>query len=338
MKRVAKHSGQIDPKVTACGRVQDCVHKKMRTWVVVAMIATALSCEAPKSDSTAAEPEPEVISLLGKKYFAPTEVNPKLDSNLAVARKNFDADPSEENYIWLGRRTAYLTRYNEAVGIFSEGIEKFPNSYRLYRHRGHRYISQRKFDLAIADLIKAAELMKGAPVEVEPDGQPNKLNKPLSTTQFNVWYHLGLAHYLKGEFDAAEKAYLECLKVSDNDDLVAATVDWLYMTYCREGKPQEADKLLEKINKAMEIIENDSYFRRLLLYKGVLPVDSVLNVSPANPDVDLALATQGYGVGNWYLCKGDSAKAKEIFSKVVSGKHFSAFGFIAAEADLARLK
>ena len=74
-----------------------------------------------------------------------------------------------------------------------------------YRHRGHRYISQRKFDAAIADFNKAAELMQGAPIEMEPDGQPNKINKPLSTTQFNVWYHLGLAHYLKEEFDEAIK-------------------------------------------------------------------------------------------------------------------------------------
>lgn len=281
--------------------------------------------------------EPEVYSLIGEEYFAPTVANPKLDSNLTVARKNFEADPSEENYIWLGRRTAYLMRYNEAIEIFNEGIDLFPNSYRLYRHRGHRYLSQRKFDAAIADLKKAVDLMQGAPIEIEPDGQPNKLNQPLSSTQFNVWYHLGLAHYLKGEFDLAEKAYLECMRVSDNDDLITATVDWLYMTYCREGKTEEAKELLAKITDTMTIIENDSYFKRLNLYKGTLPVDSVLSVSSYNEDVELALATQGYGVGNWYLCQGDSTKAIEIFERVVSGKHFSAFGFIAAEADLVRL-
>ncbi len=283
-------------------------------------------------------PEPEVYSLLGLEYFAPSESNPKLDSNLSVARKNFEVDPSEENYIWLGRRTAYLTHYNEAIEIFTEGIEKFPNSYRLYRHRGHRYISQRKFDAAIADLTKASTLMPASPLEIEPDGQPNKLNQPLSSTQFNVWYHLGLAHYLKGEFDLAENAYLECMKVSDNDDLITATTDWLYMTYQREAKPNEAKKLLESINDTMTIIENDSYFKRLNLYKGELPVDSVLSVSSANEDVELALATQGYGVGNWYLYHGDTTQALTIFDRVVGGKHFSAFGFIAAEAVLARLR
>lgn len=296
------------------------------------LITACTSREALKS------PEPEVVSLLGVEYFAPTEVPAKLDSNLTVARTNFETNPSEENYIWLGRRTAYLTRYNEALNIFTEGIEKFPNSYKLYRHRGHRYISQRKFDEAIADFNKAVQLMKDAPLEIEPDGVPNKINQPLSNTQFNVWYHLGLAYYLTGDFANAERAYLECLAVSDNDDLIAATVDWLYMTYRRQEKTEEAKALLQKIRPDMTIVENDSYFRRLNMYQGMLPADSVLNVSAANEDVDLALATQGYGVGNWYLYNGDTTQARQIFERVVAGKHFSAFGFIAAEADLARMK
>jgi hypothetical protein len=88
----------------------------------------------------------------------------------------------------------------------------------------------------------------------------------------------------------------------------------------------------------MTIIENDSYFKRLNMYKGLLPVDSVLNVNSNNADIDLALATQGYGVGNWYLCNKDTTNAISIYEKVVGGKHFSAFGFIASEADLARLR
>ena len=294
-------------------------------------------CQSPTSKQSNVEPEPEIVSLLGAKFYAPSGANLKLDSNLSVARRNFETDPSEENYIWLGRRTAYLTQYNEAIKIFSEGIEKFPNSFKLYRHRGHRYISQRKFDEAISDFEKAVELMKGTPVEIEPDGVPNKLNQPLSSVQFNIWYHLALAHYLKGEFDSSEKAYVECLKFSNNDDLITSTVDWLYMTYRRNGKPEEAKKLLEKISDSMTIIENDSYYKRLAMYKGTLPADSVLTVNASTTDADLSLATQGYGVGNWYLYKGDTAKAKEIFTKVVAGKNFSAFGFIAAEADLVRI-
>ena len=309
---------------------------------VILLFATILliSCNtrqtAPKNT-----PEEVIVALDGKKYAPPVMSSTqfaKLDSNLQVAKNNFEANPTEENYIWYGRREAYLYHYQKSIEIFTEGIGKYPESFRLYRHRGHRYITIREYDKGIADLTKAAELMQGAPIEIEPDGQPNKLNKPLSSTQFNVWYHLGLAYYLKGDFTNAEKAYLECMKVSDNDDLITATVDWLYMTYRRENKIEEANQLLEKIHDNMTIIENDSYLKRLELYKGLIPVDSVLNVNAANEDVDLALATQGYGVGNWYLYNGDTTQAIAIYDRVLAGKHYAAFGFIAAEADRVRLK
>ena len=235
--------------------------------ILLPILILAFSCKENNPEQAAAEAA-EVYSLLGLEYYAPTEANAKLDSNLAVAQKNFDADPSEENYIWLGRRLAYKVNYNRAIEVFSQGIEEYPNSYKLYRHRGHRYLSQRKFDAAIADFIKAAELMPALPLEIEPDGMPNKINKPLSTTQFNVWYHLGLGYYLKGDFENAEQAYLKCMDVSDNDDLIAATADWLYMTYSRQGKTEAATKLLERITDTMTIIENDSYFKRLNMYKG----------------------------------------------------------------------
>jgi hypothetical protein len=61
-----------------------------------------------------------------------------------------------------------------------------------------------------------------------------------------------------------------------------------------------------------------------------------LEVSANAEDADLSLATQGYGVGNWYLVNGDSAKANDIFKRVVSGKYFAAFGFIAAENELVK--
>ncbi len=225
-----------------------------------------------------------------------------------------------------------------AIEIFSEGIKKYPDSYKLYRHRGHRYITLRDFSRAVADLQQAAALMPAQPLEIEPDGQPNKLNIPLSTTQFNVWYHLGLAHYLRGDFENAAMAYKKCMEVSNNDDLICATADWLYMTCQKMKLEEDASKVLELIHDDMKIIENDSYYLRLQMYKGLLPADDLLKVSASNEDVDLALATQGYGVGNRYLTQGDTVRAEEIFKQVVGGKHFSAFGFIAAEVELTRNK
>jgi tetratricopeptide (TPR) repeat protein len=284
--------------------------------------------------------KPVVVSLLGESYYEP-ERNPKLqarlDSNLKTARERFDANPSEENYIWYGRRLGYLSRFQEAIDVFTDGLGHFPVSAKLLRHRGHRYISLRKFDLAIADLKKADSLTEGMILEIEPDGQPNRINTPLSTTQFNIHYHLALAHYLKGDFVNAEKAYLKCMAVSNNDDLLVATIDWLYMTYRRTGQTDKATDLLKQVTDSMNIVENDSYYIRCKMYQGKVAPGEVLSVSIADLDqAQLAMATQGYGVGNWFLYNGDTTQALSVFKQVVSGNHFGAFGFIAAEAELAR--
>jgi tetratricopeptide (TPR) repeat protein len=307
-----------------------------KTLLLLAITAFA-ACTTKKEPATA--PKPVLTSPAGLAYFKPewsAAAKAKLDSNLRVAQAAFAQSATEENYIWLGRRLAYLYEYDSAINTFSRGLSRYPQSFRLYRHRGHRYISLRKFDDAIADLEKAATLMEGAPLETEPDGQPNKLNQPLSNTQFNVWYHLGLAYYLKGDFTKAETAYRECMEVSNNDDLVIATTDWLYMTLRRQNKVDEATALLTRITDSMTIIENDSYYKRLLMYRGRLKPEEVLNPDPAAEDYALSLATQGYGVGNWYLYNNDTARAREIFSRITADKNFAAFGFIAAEAELLR--
>jgi hypothetical protein len=113
-----------------------------------------------------------------------------------------------------------------------------------------------------------------------------------------------------------------------------ATLDWLYMTYRRLGRHGAAKQLLDQVTEKMDILENDSYHKRLLMYKGVVKPEQLLDT--ANAD-DLTIATQGYGVGNWYLVEGNRAKAREIFEKVVAGRQWAAFGYIAAEVDLKRI-
>ena len=143
-----------------------------------------------------------------------------------------------------------------------------------------------------------------------------------------------LAYYLKGDYANAKRAYDECMKVSTNDDSITATSDWQWMTYMRLGDKAAAAKVLERITPKMDILENGSYHRRLLMYKGLEKPEALLDT--ANAD-DLTIATQGYGVGNYYFVTGDTAKAREIFDRVLAGKQWAAFGYIAAEVDRAKM-
>lgn len=304
-----------------------------RVALVLAAVVAAATITLPAQTG-----KPEATSLAGKPLMVPATIpnRQKLDADLAQAENTLAANPKDaEAIIWVGRRLGYLWRYNDAIAMFTKGIELHPNNAKFYRHRGHRFITVRQFAKAQADFEKAAQLIKGQPDEIEPDGAPNPAGKPRSTLQFNIWYHLGLAYYLQGNYAVAYDAYVECMKVSNNDDSVAATSDWMWMTLMRLNRKADAAKVLERITPKMDILENGSYHRRLLMYQGLDKPEALLDTAKAD---DTTIATQGYGVGNYYFVTGNTAVAREVFQKVTSGGGWNAFGFIAAEADLQRIK
>lgn len=287
--------------------------------------------------SIAAELLPEVpadaqaLSLQGEALYA-SDVDERTLANLEIARSDYEADQnSADNIIWLGRRTAYAGDYRRAIEIFSEGIDKFPQDPRFYRHRGHRYISIREIDRAIADFEIAAELMQDLPIEVEPDGLPNAQNIPLTTTQGNTWYHLGLAYYLKQDWERALAAFRNGYNLGGNDDNLVSTGHWIYMILRRMGNNADAAVALNEISTDMNIIENMSYHELCLLYKGELEIE---NMMAANGD-DPSNAAVAYGIANYFYYNGDRQRSDDMLNRILSGSSWSSFGFIAAEADIA---
>jgi tetratricopeptide (TPR) repeat protein len=307
----------------------------------LALGALLTCCGALRLGAEPLPPAPETVSLLGEPLFVPVlpeSLRVRYMRRLAEAQNDFDLAPNDvSNIIWLARRTAYLGRFRDALAIYTKGIQDHPEEARLFRHRGHRYITLRVFDLAISDLERAARLMSKRDDETEPDGLPNARNISTGTLKFNIWYHLGLAHYLRGDFAAARRAYRECLKVSTNPDMRCATSHWLYMTLRRLGRAAEARSLLKPIRRDMDVIENRSYHRLLLMYKGELPVDSLL-APGSGEQAALDDATVGYGVANWHLYNGRAAAAESLLTRVVAGPQWPAFGYIAAEAELKRVR
>ncbi|WP_143962395.1 tetratricopeptide repeat protein [Litoribacter populi] len=280
------------------------------------------------------------MSLLGDSLFTMVDsaALEKQLKDLSEAERQYQEDSTLYNLIWVGRREAYLGRHDLAIQTFTKASEKFPQSYEALRHRGHRYISIREFEKAVADLNEASKLMEGEEIQIEEDGIPNKLNKPLSSVQFNIWYHLGLAHYLMNDYDKALLAYQKCMEVSVNDDLKVATLDWYYMTLMKLGRESEANELLDHVHADMEIIENDAYHTRLMMYKGQVDEDDLISGDLNSDQGKLQYVTQGYGLGNHYLRQGQVQEATETFMRVMKTNYWSAFGYIASEMELAKLK
>jgi tetratricopeptide (TPR) repeat protein len=270
----------------------------------------------------------QAVSLSGEALYAP-EPSPAILEKHELARQ---ADLSiPENLIWYGRWTAYKGDYREAILIFSEGIEKFPGDARFYRHRGHRYITIREFERAVADFKKAAELMRDKPDETEPDGMPNAMNIPVSTLKSNIFYHLGLSCYLLNDLPNAEKAFRDCIELNTNDDNLVSATHWYYMILRLQGKNEEAWKAVEHIHPGMNVIENMAYHRLCLLYKGQKNVAEFMS-EENKPLMNEAVE---FGIGNYYRYNGNPKKATQVFNHILNGSNWASFGFIAAEAATA---
>jgi tetratricopeptide (TPR) repeat protein len=309
--------------------------KRALTPILAAVTVTACAT-APRP----AQPvQYQAISLRGdtlRSLPIPAATRQQYEEQLAAAKASYDRAPTDpDSIIWYGRRLAYLGRLREAIEVYTRGIRLHPENPWLYRHRGHRYISVRELDKAIADFERASKLVEGKPDEVEPDGQPNAQNIPIGTLRSNIDYHLALAHYLKGDFARAIPVYRKEFEGARNDDRKVSIAHWYYMALRRLGRNDEAAAVLAPITRTMNVIENDTYHRLLLLYKGMLPVDSVLSVD-ASGEMSVTDATAAYGIGNWHLYNGRPAEARRVFERIIAGGQWGAFGFIAAEAELAR--
>lgn len=302
------------------------------TIVVIFNLLVATECV---SDATGNSSENiQAVSLLGKQLISAVPSESTI-AKWQEAKQNYKTDPlNAENIIWYGRRTAYAGDYRGAISIFTQGIKDFPEDARFYRHRGHRYISVREFDLAVADFEKASKLIEGTNDQVEPDGIPNALNTPISTLHSNIRYHLGLAYYLKNDLEKALAVYKKDLASTPNDDMLVATTHWTYMTLRKLGREEEARALLVPITKEMNVIENAAYHQLCLLYKGIISEEELMaeggEITGFMNDALL------YGLGNWHFYNDRKERAKTIFEQILGGGIWAAFGYIAAEADYVR--
>jgi len=320
--------------------------------ILLGLAACAQPAEEPAAAPAEAPPAaaavPMTVADLGApvmesaygKPFVSREADEEALAAIAEADAALAADPENIDLVVAAAQArAGLWQYNEAIEIFTRGLEVDPDDWRLYRHRGHRFISTRRYDWAVEDLERA--------VELDPYG-------------FNSSYHLGLAYFLNGEFSKAADEYARCLALATDEEAIAlaaaggnpgdprtcmeiaeddesrvAVTEWLYRALRRAGRDDEAVALLDTISEGMTIEENIAYYRDLLFYKGFMTADEILY--PDEPD-DNSFATTGYGVANYYIVEGDTEAARELIVRIVEGDPWNAFGFIAAETELFRLE
>ena len=267
-------------------------------WIVIVTVAATAAAVPSHAQSV------QYRSPTGKSYRADRDTGA-----VARAKQALAADPQNvERVIQLGIAQSAVRQFREAIQTFSQGIAIAPSNPVLYRWRGHRYLSVREFDRAMIDLTRGYGL---------------------DSTNYGILYHLGVLRFVRGDFNAAADAFARAqLRAPDAGELAGAT-DWRWMSLQRAGRSTEAQAMLAR--RPDSLATTVAYAQRLKLYRGEIGPDQV--ITPAD-SADVASATLSYGVGNWFLVRGDTARARTWFERAVASGGWPAFGFIAAEREV----
>lgn len=246
-------------------------------------------------------------SAAGITYKSLRDTGPVARAQAALA-----ADPRNvQRLIALGVAQAGPRQMREAVQTFTRALVIAPNEPMLYRWRGHRNLSIRHFEESMADLTRGYGM--------------DSLN-------YGILYHLGVLRYVQGDFNGAADAFRRAQPHAPDGGELAGSTDWLWMSLQRAGRGAEAVAMLAR--RPDTLPTTAAYAKRLKLYRGEIGPDALFAPSDTG-DVDIA--TLSYGLGNWYLIKGDTVKARAMFQRSIKSGGWPAFGFIASEAELRRL-
>jgi tetratricopeptide (TPR) repeat protein len=256
--------------------------------------------------------------------------------DLATAEARWRAAPGDlDALVWYGRRLGYEGRFEEALAVYGEGLRQHPDEPELLRHRGHRFLSLRRFAEARADLERAARAIDGLADRIEPDGAPNEFEVPRGTLHTNVWYHLGLACHCLREDELAARAFAQCLAAATNDDFRVAAAYWRALALVHLGRPGAARALAALYaSRELEIMESFDYAELLRLFAGT---STRAPDELAAPGSALSSATLAYGVAMWHRLEGREAEARTRLESFLASPASAAFGRIAAEVELARM-
>ena len=280
------------------------IHRVALTSIVVAVITLAPALDAGQTGAQSVE------------YRSPAGVEyrslPDTDA-VKNARTALEADPRNiARIIDLGVAQSGARQFREAIATFTRGLEIEPNNALLLRWRGHRYLSVREFDRAFADLTRGSAI---------------------DSTIYGIWYHLGVVQYVRGDFAQAAASFAKAQPIAPDAGELAGSTDWLWMSLSRAGRGAEAKAMLDRRPDSKPV--TNVYTRRLQLYRGDIGPDAVF--TPADTE-DVQVATLAYGVGNWYLVRGDKAQARTWFERSVQSGGWPGFGFIVSEVELRRLR
>lgn len=267
--------------------------------------------------------KPEATSLLGLPLYARDALAGKdllqLERRLAGARAAAEGAPEDSGKLLeLARGLAELSRYREAISVYTQGLRRWPDDSRFFEQRGRRRINLRQFAAARKDLEQARKLAPG------PD----------------TLLYLGLTHYLERDYPEALKLFRRSLRAlgaaegSGTGSLKRVRrLDWIFMTLLRLGRHEEARRLLAPTSAFVPLDDTMASF--LCCFRFYLGEQEESVTREQISQLHRWGNSRMYGLGNWHQCRGDMQQAAACYAAVLNTTNWPSFTFLAAELELA---
>lgn len=288
----------------------------------------------------------ETVSLLGDTLYGlplDAEGGPARVRELTAAREQLARDSSDlRAQLRLARATAAMGRMREAVGLLSASAQAHFDNPRVYRERGELLLRLRQLDLAIGDFYKAGLLSLGKlllePVQQSGDSASGAAPKlSFTALEYQVDFLLGYTLYCKGDYAEAYKVLAETVKAARSVEELSRALLWLFFAARRLGDGSEATNVLALVQPGWATDTHAAELEMLLAYRGVIASDSIQTRARAAKGEERALLS--YGIAFFLQLQASRRDDAELWlERARSGGDWSSLSYLAAEADLARLR
>lgn len=244
--------------------------------------------------------------------FTP-EIQKQLDANTEA----LFWEPDHEMH-WLKRAQilASAQRIDLAVKACSQGLARQSHCGHLFLARGHYYINLGRPQEAAADLARARVLL----------GE-----------NWQVMYHLALAHYLSGEYQYAEGIYRHMITLFPTETEHVSLYNWLWACLVHQGRLEEAARVSAAVGSNWEPGDDVAYHRVQLFVSGRISLEEALGGTEVQKEINSI--TTAYGIYNYYqYVKKDEKAAATILNAILQyceGEYRYCFANQAAKSELA---
>ncbi len=186
----------------------------------------------------------------------------------------------QESFAILDKGNALLKeeKYDEAVEVFLDFLNKYPEIYQIHLNIGTCYLKKNELDKAEAEF----RLVLEKAMQVHGDYKKD----PEST--FRAFSGLGEVYLKKGDFEAAQKQFSQALEISPRDEVAAYNVGEIFFSN------QQVDDAIKYFELAIQIKKDWSkpYLRLGYVYlnkgdfaRSLEYFNTFIKMDPENPEV-----------------------------------------------------